>query len=408
MRESVRVVELARQAKVTKGRKLRLDATGVQTTIHHLTDSGLLLDSVRVLSRLVKCAKPLVQEQLQNVGAACRSRLRSARRAAQAGVAPAPAAQERDQRALYQKLIETSEQMVRQTERVVHALQQQSESAAKRLREQAERVVPLVKPDFGASQRAWTGGGSREPSSPTSSSAHNAATALTWLAISIPACPPPMAQWSGWMERPSPLPGSSIPLTALAPSSRPAWRAYSWAMRIPAPVKQFPIPEAGKRGVAVAPNQGLLYISECGMSNCGGKNGSLLAYDLVHDVVAWIANYSFGVDQLAVTPDGSTIYMPHGADASDGTHTILDASDGKVIGSIQTGTNGHNTIVSLDGTQVVYLTGYTGSNSNFAHVVNPAINQVTLNAGLTVNGVRPFTVGESLPDLLRTGGLGFE
>ena len=32
---------------------------------------------------------------------------------------------------------------------------------------------------------------------PTSSSAHNAATALTWVAISIPACPPPMARWSG-------------------------------------------------------------------------------------------------------------------------------------------------------------------------------------------------------------------
>ena len=156
-------------------------------------------------------------------------------------------------------------------------------------------------------------------------------------------------------------------------------------------VKRFPIPEAGKRGVAVAPNQGLLYISECGMSNCSGSHGSLLAYDLVRDVVAWIANYSFGVDQLAVTPDGSTIYMPHGADASDGTYSILDASDGIPIGSIQTGTNGHNTIVSLDGTQV-YLTGYTGSNSNFAHVVNPATNQVTLKAGPTVNGVRPFTV----------------
>ncbi len=156
-------------------------------------------------------------------------------------------------------------------------------------------------------------------------------------------------------------------------------------------VKQFPIPEAGKRGVAVAPGQGLLYISECGMSNCSGSRGSLLAYDLVHDVVAWIANYSFGVDQLAVTPDGSTIYMPHGADASDGTHSILDASDGQPIGSIQTGTNGHNTLVSLDGTQV-YLTGYTGSNYNYTHVVNPATNQVTLNAGPTVNGVRPFTV----------------
>jgi hypothetical protein len=156
-------------------------------------------------------------------------------------------------------------------------------------------------------------------------------------------------------------------------------------------VKTFPIPEQGKRGIAVAPSRGLLYVSECGTTYCAGSHGSLLAYDLVHHVVAWIANYSFGVDQFAVTPDGSTIYMPHGEDSSDGQHSILDASDGKPIGSIATGTNGHNTIASLDGTQV-YLTGYGGSNFNYAHVVNPATNQVTLNAGPVLNGVRPFTV----------------
>ena len=49
-----RVVELAVQAKVTKGRTLRLDTTCVQTEIHHPTDSGLLVDSVRVLSRVVQ------------------------------------------------------------------------------------------------------------------------------------------------------------------------------------------------------------------------------------------------------------------------------------------------------------------------------------------------------------------
>src|SRR5947209_14667048 len=54
-----RVVQLAAQAKVTKGRKLRLDATCVQTNIHHPTDSGLLVDSVRVLSRFVQRAKAL-------------------------------------------------------------------------------------------------------------------------------------------------------------------------------------------------------------------------------------------------------------------------------------------------------------------------------------------------------------
>jgi transposase, IS5 family len=120
----------------------------VQTEIHHPTDSGLLIDSVRVLSRLVKRAKPLVQEHLQHVEAACRSRLRSARRAAQALhrlLRRKSEAKEQEQRKHYQKLIETSEQMVRQTERVMHALEQQSESGASRLREQAEQVVPLVK-----------------------------------------------------------------------------------------------------------------------------------------------------------------------------------------------------------------------------------------------------------------------
>src|SRR5256885_2863314 len=77
-----RVVQLAVQARVTKGRKLRLDATCVQTNIHHPTDSGLLVDSVRVLSRIVQRAKALVKDQVRNVQQTCRSRLRSARSAA--------------------------------------------------------------------------------------------------------------------------------------------------------------------------------------------------------------------------------------------------------------------------------------------------------------------------------------
>ena len=143
-----RVAQLAKQARVTKGRKLRLDATCVQTTIHHPTDSGLLVDSVRVLSRLVQRAKPLVKEQLTNAQAACRSRLRSARRAAQALHRLLRRKSEEkieQQRVLYEKLIQTTEQMVRQAERVVQALSEQAEKQAKRLRTKAEQVLPLVK-----------------------------------------------------------------------------------------------------------------------------------------------------------------------------------------------------------------------------------------------------------------------
>jgi DNA-binding beta-propeller fold protein YncE len=156
-------------------------------------------------------------------------------------------------------------------------------------------------------------------------------------------------------------------------------------------VKQITIPESGKRGVGVSTSLGLLYVSYCGPTDCGGGHGYLLAYDLVHNKVAWNVSYTFGVDQFAVTPDGTKIYMPHGADSVDGTTSILNASNGTVLGSIYTGTDGHNTIASLDGTQV-YLTGYTGSNYAYAHVVNTSTNQVILNAGPTINGIRPFTV----------------
>jgi IS5 family transposase len=77
-----RVVELASQAKVIKGRKLQMSGTCVQTSIHHPTDSGLLVDSVRVLSRFVERARPLVEGTLTKAAELCRSRVRSARQVA--------------------------------------------------------------------------------------------------------------------------------------------------------------------------------------------------------------------------------------------------------------------------------------------------------------------------------------
>ena len=142
-----RVVELAAQAKVTKGRKLRLDATCVQTTIHHPTDSGLLVDSVRVLSRVVQRAKVLLSDQGKRVAQMCRSRVRTARLVAQTlhrQLRRKGEDKEAQQKALYQQLIETTEQMVRQSRQVVTALSQQTEAQGKRLLKQLEQVLPLV------------------------------------------------------------------------------------------------------------------------------------------------------------------------------------------------------------------------------------------------------------------------
>jgi transposase, IS5 family len=142
-----RVVQLAVQAKVTKGRKLRLDATCVQTTIHHPTDSGLLVDSVRVLSRFVQRAKGLVKDQAPNVQQLCRSRLRTARRVAQTlhrQLRRKGEDKEAEQKELYQKLIQSAEQMVQQSRRVVAVLGKQTQQQAQRLLKQAECVLPLV------------------------------------------------------------------------------------------------------------------------------------------------------------------------------------------------------------------------------------------------------------------------
>jgi IS5 family transposase len=122
-----RAAQLAKQAKVTQARKLRIDSTCVQTTIHHPTDSGVLGDGVRVLSRLIRQAKPLVQASLRRVREVFRSRVRTGRRLLQQihrvrrfkeGVEA-----EVQQHALYQRLVAVSRQTVRQANQVRQALE---------------------------------------------------------------------------------------------------------------------------------------------------------------------------------------------------------------------------------------------------------------------------------------------
>src|SRR5258706_13215967 len=49
-----RMVRIAQAKGVTTGRRMRVDTTVVETNIHHPTDSTLLGDGVRVLTRLMK------------------------------------------------------------------------------------------------------------------------------------------------------------------------------------------------------------------------------------------------------------------------------------------------------------------------------------------------------------------
>lgn len=68
-----RVVEIAQENQVVKGRKMRLDTTVVETNIHYPTDSNLLGDGVRVLIRAMK----RIAEIAGQAGAKLRDRSRS-------------------------------------------------------------------------------------------------------------------------------------------------------------------------------------------------------------------------------------------------------------------------------------------------------------------------------------------
>jgi IS5 family transposase len=142
-----RVVALARQLKVTRGRTLRVDSTVVETNIHHPTDSHLLGDGVRVLSRLLRRAKAVVGPAAGLGQDACRSRTRRVRRLTQQvqraarrkGEQAAAAMQE-----TYRKLLRVTEQTRTQAQQVCQVLREQSDARAQRLVAQFEYFLPLV------------------------------------------------------------------------------------------------------------------------------------------------------------------------------------------------------------------------------------------------------------------------
>jgi len=51
------LIGYAKDQKIEKGRQVRIDCTVVESNIHPPSDSSLLWDAVRVLTRLLRCAK---------------------------------------------------------------------------------------------------------------------------------------------------------------------------------------------------------------------------------------------------------------------------------------------------------------------------------------------------------------
>ncbi len=141
------VVDLARQLKVTRGRKLRIDGTVVETNIHHPSDSTLLHDGVRVLSRALRKAKQILSDAPQAARKLFRDRTRSAKRhmkrimevARQRG-----ADAEQHLQTAYQQLLDVATAMVDQAQQVGAALHAATSDAAQRVAATLDHYVPLV------------------------------------------------------------------------------------------------------------------------------------------------------------------------------------------------------------------------------------------------------------------------
>jgi DNA-binding beta-propeller fold protein YncE len=131
-------------------------------------------------------------------------------------------------------------------------------------------------------------------------------------------------------------------------------------------------------GVVAHPASGMLYVSYGGHGEPDGEPGSVLAYDLVRERVVWNRHYATGIDSIAVTTSGDTLYVPAGEASDSGAWNLVDTRTGDVRGAIHAGAGAHNTVVSLDGS-LVFL---AGTKYRYLTVADTATNDLARSAGL--------------------------
>lgn len=170
-------------------------------------------------------------------------------------------------------------------------------------------------------------------------------------------------------------------------------------------VERRALPVGAIRGAVASPRTHMLYVSHGGDGGVDGTGG-LLKYDLLRNRVIWDRYYNSGVDSIAITPDGSRLYLPDGALSVDGIWDVIDTRSGNLVGQIHAGSGPHDTVVDLSGRRV-YL---GGRNFNYLEVASTSTNRVIERIGPLSGGVRPFTINgnETLAYTSATGLLGFQ
>jgi IS5 family transposase len=146
-----RLVQVAREQRVIQGQRLRVDTTVVETNVHYPTDSTLLADGVRVLTRTLQRIGP----RLRGAAVQVRDRARSVarrvfaigRRTRTATARMSITVRERSKahlKQLYQELMGITRAVVRDAERVATRVPTRPAPPLRRLAERLKTTVGLV------------------------------------------------------------------------------------------------------------------------------------------------------------------------------------------------------------------------------------------------------------------------
>ncbi len=125
-----RLVRIAQERGVVRGRKMRVDTTVVETNIHHPTDSSLLGDGARVLTRSMK----KIEQHAGKLKRKVRNRMRSVRKRviaiALSGRHKGPEGEEKRKRE-YRALLRLTRQILNDAKRVMEEVEEKPRSKPK-------------------------------------------------------------------------------------------------------------------------------------------------------------------------------------------------------------------------------------------------------------------------------------
>ena len=183
----------------------------------------------------------------------------------------------------------------------------------------------------------------------------------------------------------------SLLYVARAPRDRTGFRTLAPSIEVfdidngHALVKVIPLdapdgttPVANVRGITASAATQTLFISHYGsykdLRPGRELSGHVLALDIETDRVLWNRAYESSVDRGAVTPAGSTLFMPSGELATTPFFYIIDAATGaeQPEQRITVARYTHNTVVTLDGSRV-FMSAFGGwGNTNFEPYIHIA------------------------------------